>query len=125
MSSAVVAALAMLIEAAGAAQISVPARLISGTITSADYPKGALARNAGGLTKVRLTISTDGRATDCFLFQSSGDAELDAMVCPLATNRMRFSPALAHDGKPVDMAAILPVRWEIDPAISPAPDSQK
>lgn len=120
-----IAVLAILLGAAGPAEISVPARLISGTITSADYPQGALRRNAGGVTKVRLTVTIDGRATDCSLFQSSGDAELDARVCQLATLRMRFSPALGHDGKPVPMAAILPVRWEVDPAVSPAPASQK
>lgn len=125
MNLGLVAVLAMLIEGAGPAQISVPAKLISGTITSRDYPPGALARNAGGTTKVRLTITTDGRATDCSLFESSGDAELDARVCLLATNRMRFSPALDHDGKPVSMAAILPVRWEIDPGLPPAPASEK
>ena len=120
-----IAMLAMLIGAAGPAEISVPAKLISGTITSADYPRGALARNAAGVTKVRLTITIDGRATDCSLFQSSGDAELDAKVCELATYRMRFSPALGHDGKPIAMAAILPVRWELDPALSPAPANQE
>jgi len=121
----VIGLLALLLGGAGPAEISVPARLISGTITAADYPSAALDRHAAGTTKVRLTITTDGRAIDCSLFQSSGDAELDAKVCYLATYRMRFSPALGHDGKPVPMAAILPVRWEIDPAVSPAPATQK
>ena len=121
-----IAALALLVEAAaGPAEISVSARPVSGTITSADYPKSALKRNVSGLTKVRLTITTDGRATDCRLFQSSGDTELDAKVCELATFRMRFSPALGHDGKPIPMAAILPVRWEIDPAVAPGPVNPK
>lgn len=125
MSSMAIAALALLIQGAGPADISVPPKLIAGTITSEDYPPGPLARNAGGVTKVRLIITTEGRATGCSLLQSSGDAELDARVCFLATYRMRFSPALGRDCKPIAMAAILPVRWEIDPAVAPAPASGK
>jgi protein TonB len=90
---------------------AVPARVISGTITELDYPPAAFARGAEGLTKVWMVITTDGRATDCRLFQSSGHADLDAIVCPLATGRMRFSPALDGEGKPRPMNAIMPVRW--------------
>jgi periplasmic protein TonB len=106
--------LALLFGAAGPAEVSVPAKLISGTITAADYPRSALKRNATGLTAVRLTITTEGRAKDCSIYRSSGDAELDAKTCSVATHRMRFTPALGHDGKPIAMAAILAARWEID-----------
>jgi periplasmic protein TonB len=119
----VIGLLALLIGAAGPAAISVPAKLVAGTITSDDYPPGALSRNASGVTMVRLTITTQGRAIGCSVHRSSGDAELDAKTCFVATYRMRFSPALGHDGKPVPMAAILPVRWEIDPAVAPGPSN--
>ena len=94
-------------------QPAIPARVISGTIMELDYPPAALARGAEGLTKVWIVITTDGRATNCRLFQSSGHADLDAVVCPLATGRMRFSPALDGEGKPRPMNAIMPVRWMV------------
>lgn len=97
----------------------IPAKLISGTITNADYPPAALARGAEGLTKAYLVISAEGRATDCRLWQSSGHADLDAVVCPLAMGRMRFSPAFDNEGKPRPMNAILPVRWIVDPPSIP------
>jgi periplasmic protein TonB len=94
---------------------AIPARVISGTITELDYPPAALARGAEGLTKVWMVITADGRATDCRLFQSSGHADLDSIVCPLATRRMRFSPALDGKGKPRPMNAVMPVRWMVNP----------
>ena len=103
---------------------AVPAKLISGTITNADYPPAALARGAEGLTKAYLVISAEGRAIDCRLWQSSGHADLDAVVCPIATGRMRFSPALDSEGKPQSMKAILPVRWIVDPPSIPVPPAE-
>ena len=94
---------------------AVPAKLISGTITEADYPPAALKRGAEGMTKAYLVISADGRATECRIWQSSGHADLDAVVCPLALGRMRFSSALDGEGKPRPMKAIMPVRWMVDP----------
>lgn len=110
--------LAFWVAAVTSSAMGVPPKLLSGTITSADYPRGALERHAQGTTRVRLTIMTDGSAADCTLHQSSGDAELDARVCPLVRMRMRFSPALDHDGKPMAVPAILPVRWELEPLSS-------
>ena len=110
----------LLLAAFAAAQASpeppaVPARVLSGTITEADYPPAALKRGARGLTKVWMVITAEGRATNCRLFQSSGHADLDAVVCPLATARMRFIPALDSKGNARSMIAIMPVRWEADP----------
>lgn len=108
------ALLAAMIADPAASTIEVPAKLLSGTITSADYPRPALRRGAEGITRVRLVITPDGRASDCRLAQSSGHADLDAVVCPLATGRMRFSPALDRGGRPVPMDAILPVQWLVE-----------
>ena len=124
MSSGVIA-FALLAAMADPAVVAVPAKLVSGTITSADYPPNALARGSRGTTKARLTVTAEGRATDCSIYQSSGDAELDALVCPLALTRMRFSPALDRDGNPVPMPAILPVRWEIEPIEAPPANSSR
>ena len=91
------------------------AKVISGTITEADYPPAALRRGAEGMTKVRLNITSEGSATNCSIVQSSGHRDLDAMVCPLATRRMRLSPALDREGKPRPMNGIMPVRWMVSP----------
>lgn len=94
---------------------AVIAKLVSGTITNADYPPSALRRGAEGVTRVRLTITSEGNATNCSVVQSSGHRDLDRIVCPLATGRMRFNPALDREGKPRQMNGIMPVRWMLEP----------
>ena len=111
-----IVALAMLAAAEPVApKMEVPARLLSGTITSADYPPGALRRGAEGQTMVRLVITAEGLASECKLQRSSGHKDLDAIVCPIVTGRMRFSPALDGAGKPMSMTAILPVSFAVEP----------
>ena len=121
MSSAVLLAAAFVIAEAAPKTISVPPKLIAGTITSDDYPPGALARNASGVTKVRLVISAEGRASHCALFETSGHADLDERVCFIVTYRMRFRPAQSQDGQPVATSAILPVRWMLEPSATAEP----
>lgn len=109
----------LLLAALAAVQVpaeppAVPAKILSGIITVADYPPAALKRGAEGTTKVWFVVTTEGRATDCRVVQSSGHADLDAVVCRLATGRMRFTPALDAKGNARPMSAVMPVRWMAD-----------
>ncbi|MFZ1476408.1 MAG: TonB family protein, partial [Sphingorhabdus sp.] len=49
-----------------------------GWITTADYPSRALGEKRQGITAFRLTISPEGKVSDCFISESSGHPDLDA-----------------------------------------------
>ena len=49
----------------------------------------------------RFTVGVDGRARDCAVTGSSGDAALDATTCQLIETRFRYRPARGADGQPV------------------------
>ena len=96
-----------------AKRVATPTAVISGWIGSRDYPRAALSRGSQGVTQIRIRVTAEGRAEDCQIFQSAGDAELDAATCAIVTTRTRFRPATDADGKPTWQYAILPVRWVI------------
>ncbi len=93
--------------------IATDSRVLSGYPMSADYPRGALARDAQGVSQIRLKIDVDGTASYCQVFRSAGDAELDSAACRITTTRTRFAPAIDTDGKPTIQYVILPIRWAI------------
>ncbi|MCM8557397.1 energy transducer TonB [Sphingomicrobium sediminis] len=88
-----------------------PPRLLDGAVGSSDYPASALREGREGLSIIRITITADGRATDCSIAQSSGSFDLDTAACDITTSRTRFTPALDDEGEPVDMTVRLPIRW--------------
>lgn len=94
-------------------RVATPTAIISGWIGERDYPKAALKRGAQGVTQIRIRVTAEGRAEDCQIFQSAGDAELDAATCAIVTSRTRFRPPTDADGKPTWQYAVLPVRWVI------------
>ncbi|WP_284734728.1 energy transducer TonB [Sphingosinicella terrae] len=78
-----------------------PARHIGGTITDADYPAIPAMAGIGGTVRVVITITAHGRARDCRVARSSGNAFLDTATCELIERRYRFAPARGRDGRPV------------------------
>ena len=72
------------------------AELIGGQIKASDYPADALAAHADGTTGVEISVSAQGRPTQCSVAQSSGSRSLDSATCRLVMQRFRFRPA--HDG---------------------------
>lgn len=77
------------------------ARLVKGTIRNKDYPKAAARARATGTVIAHFTVGTDGRVSGCTIKRSSGNAELDATTCRLATERFRYDPARDASGRPV------------------------
>ena len=65
------------------------------------YPARALREERQGTVALTVTVTPEGRATDCFVTQSSGHADLDHAACKELTEKARFEPALDDDGKPV------------------------
>ena len=57
-----------------------------------------MARGRVGLT---LKVNTDGRPSDCRIARSSGNPTVDALMCQLALQHVRFTPARDPEGQPV------------------------
>jgi TonB family protein len=87
-----------------------PARLVSGSISNADYPASAIRAEARGTTTVTLAIGTDGRVSGCTVTATSGNAALDSTTCALSVRRFRFRPATLN-GRPVVSTVSRSVRW--------------
>lgn len=71
---------------------------------SRDFPIPAGGRQArfGKSVIVHFIVTADGRARNCTVASTQVDAETTARVCPLVVERIRFNPALAADGTPVE-----------------------
>jgi periplasmic protein TonB len=65
-------------------------------------PPGGRQTRFGKRVTVFFTVTTDGRARDCSVGQSSADAEATALVCPLVMRKIRFNPATRADGTPME-----------------------
>ncbi|RIV85946.1 hypothetical protein [Aurantiacibacter zhengii] len=65
-------------------------------------PEGGRAARFGKSVTVHFTVTTDGRAQGCTVASTQVDAATTARVCPLVTERIRFNPATARDGTPVE-----------------------
>ncbi len=77
---------------------------ISGGIDNArDYPvpEGGRQARRGNEVIVKVTVGTDGRASNCSIYRASRDAEADRITCQLVVERLRFKPAMDRNGKPV------------------------
>jgi protein TonB len=99
-----------------------PARLLTpnaGTVTGADYPRGAPPHALRG-NGLRVAIGREGRVIGCDLDGSSGSAVLDAAACPLYAARARFEPARNLAGATVCDVAWDVVWWGAPPADRPA-----
>ena len=80
---------------------------------NADYPNEALRAEESGTTRVRVTVSSSGRASDCEVTGSSGSYSLDQAACRLVKSRSRFTPAKDSAGKAVEQSIALPITWRL------------
>ncbi|GAA4641981.1 hypothetical protein GCM10023115_03000 [Pontixanthobacter gangjinensis] len=78
-----------------------------------DYPSRALREEREGVTRFRVSVSADGRVTNCTVTGSSGHSDLDETTCKLITRRGRFNAATNGDGNEVAGTWSNAVRWEI------------
>ena len=79
----------------------------------ADYPDAAIRAGEAGVTRVRVAVGTDGRATSCAVSRSSGSSALDQAACRLVRSRSRFTPATDTGGAKVARTLDLPVTWRL------------
>jgi len=99
----------------GGGGAATPARHLRGRIEDGDYPRVAYRERAGGSVTVRLSVGTDGRASNCRITRSSGSSELDATTCRLIERRFRYEPARDRDGQPVVSDVGWRQTWWLEP----------
>ena len=97
---------------AGVTSAAVPSRGNTGAITDDDFPEASKRAEEKGSTRVSYTVSTEGKATQCTVTQSSGFPRLDEQTCRLIERRYKFKPAL-RDGKPVTETKTQTITWKI------------
>lgn len=79
------------------------------------YPPAARRAGAEGLVGITVDVAPSGRVTACRVTASSGNDDLDATTCRLATRNGRFTPALDASGAPVGATVKLRnVRWRLE-----------
>lgn len=65
-------------------------------------PEGGRAVRYGTSVTVFFTVTREGRARNCSVARSSADPETTALVCGLVIDKIRFNPARARNGNPVE-----------------------
>lgn len=81
--------------------------------TANDYPARALREEREGTTGFRVTVSPQGRVSNCTITRSSGHADLDDATCKNITRRARFTPATDGNGQPTTDTYSNAIRWVI------------
>jgi protein TonB len=77
-----------------------PARLVR-NLNRGDYRQLTGGRMPFGRAMVSLQLDERGIPVSCRVARSTGDTGVDGGLCPLITQRLRFSPALDDQGRPI------------------------
>ena len=88
------------------------ARLVR-NLNRGDYRSIAGDRMPRGSAMVSLLVEPDGTPADCRIVRSSGDANVDAGLCPLIIARLRFRPALDDQGRPIPYQLQYVATWTL------------
>ncbi len=97
----------------GGGAVSKPVH-VSGAINNArDYPvpEGGRKARIGTEVIVKVTVGTDGRASNCSVYKASPDPEADRITCRLVVERLGFKPATDARGNPVSAPFYWRQRW--------------
>lgn len=82
-------------------------------LRSEDYPINALRYEMSGVSKTEIFVGVDGRPQACYVVESSGSPDLDAMTCAAAIRRGKYKPATDGTGKPMHGMARYNAVWRI------------
>lgn len=74
---------------------------IAGDIYPSDYPRRLAKAGIGGTVRMRCTVGTNGRVSNCVVTRPSGVPELDALTPRLVEQRFVYRPATDRYGRPV------------------------
>ena len=98
----------------GGGGIGSEARLLGGN--SSRLPSRLLRGFAAdrGYGHLWLTVSEEGRVTDCSVLQTTGDAEVDRAFCSLMVRQSRWAPARDKQGRPISVRVRYTATWSKD-----------
>ena len=89
-----------------------PARLVR-NLSRGDYRELTGGRMPEGAAMVALRVEPSGLPSNCRVIRSSGDASVDAGLCPLLVARLRFRPALNDQGRPISYQLQYVATWRL------------
>lgn len=89
------------------------AEQIAGRIYDRDYPRAAARAGIGGTVWVRYVVTPKGRAQDCRVTRSSGNADIDAVTCRLIEKRFRYRPGTDEAGRAISSVVEEDHHWEV------------
>lgn len=97
----------------GGVPVTKPIHISGGIDNARDYPVPTGGRQARKGTEVivKMTVGTDGRASNCSIYRASPDSEADMITCRLVVERLRFKPAVDRNGNPVAAPFYWRQRW--------------
>ena len=82
--------------------VAEPPHLVTPVLTGRDFPRGMLDQWPRGATVfLRLRVDARGYVSECTVDRGTGVATIDAAICNLAHDRLRFRPAVNHSGQAV------------------------
>lgn len=79
-----------------------------------NYPARALREEREGTVGVRVTVTTNGRATGCQVTASSGHSDLDQAACQGMERYAQFNPALDAAGNPTEGSFATRIVYQIN-----------
>jgi TonB family protein len=97
-----------------AAPLKRPAKQISGSISSEDYPNESSFNGQTGTVVTRFTVTPEGRVINCGVVVTSGHRRLDGHTCGLISQRFRYQPAIGNDDRPVSSIVVATVTWRLN-----------
>lgn len=89
-----------------------PARLVR-NLSRGDYRAIAGGRMPSGRAMVSLRVEPTGLPSNCRVVRSSGDPAVDANLCPLIQDRLRFRPAMDDQGRPIAYQLQYVATWDL------------
>ena len=79
-----------------------PPHLVTPVLTGRDFPRGMLEQWPAGLPVfLRLRVNPQGFVSECNVLRGTGVPVIDAVMCDMAHDRLRFRPAVNRSGQPV------------------------
>lgn len=89
-----------------------PARLVR-NLSRGDYRSITGGSMPVGSADVAIVVSARGIVSGCRLLRSSGNAMIDARLCPLIQQRLAFRPALDAAGRPINFRTNFHASWSV------------
>jgi protein TonB len=86
----------------GGGGVAEPPHLVTPVLSGRDFPRDLFEEWPRGATVfLRLRVDARGYVSECTVDRGSGVAGIDAIMCNLAHDRLRFRPAVNHSGQAV------------------------